>query len=84
MSLDVVMGGVVTLGLAGVSGIVWLIRLEGRINLETKLRETEMANVLTSIKASEERQVTFENRIYLELREIKEILREKQDRYENR
>lgn len=80
MSPDAILGAMVTVGLAGITGIVWLIRLEGRINMETKLRETEMSNLITSMKASEDRQVTFENRIYLELREIKDILREKQDR----
>lgn len=80
MSPDAILGALVTLALAGISGIVWLVRLEGRINTESQLRESQIDNALAIQKGAADRQSTFENRIYQELREIKEILRDKADR----
>ena len=34
-------GAGITVGLAAVTFIVWLVRLEGRINTETSLRESQ-------------------------------------------
>jgi len=73
MDFGTLAGIAVTLFLSGVAGIVWLVRLEGRINTETSLRESQLKNFL-------DRLGSFESRIYEMLKEIQETLREKADK----
>lgn len=64
-----VAGAVVTLGLAGLAGVVWLVRLEGRLNVLKALYE-----------GLKERVNGFEERIYLILERIEQKLDHKADR----
>ena len=54
--------------------IVWLVRLEGRINTERELRENQHTNTVDRINS-------FEQRIYDTLKEIQSTLRDKVDRH---
>ena len=67
------LGAGITLLLALISGIAWLVRLEGRINTEMTLRESQLKNLL-------DRLGSFESRIYVLLKEIQETLRDKADK----
>jgi len=73
MDFGTLAGIAVTLALSGIGGIVWLVRLEGRINTETSLRESQLKNFL-------DRLGSFESRIYEMLKDIQETLREKADK----
>ena len=73
MNAEAILGVAVTLAMAGVSGVVWLVRLEGRINNEQSLRESQLKNLV-------ERSTSFEARIYEMLKDIQESLREKADK----
>lgn len=80
LSTDSLITIIFTLSGFGISGIVWLVRLEGRINTESQLRESQIQNTMSILSTTTDRQSTFETRIYQELREIKEMIREKADR----
>ena len=67
------LGAGITVALAAVGGIVWLVRLEGRINTETSLRESQLKNFM-------DRLGSFESRIYEMLKDIQETLRDKADK----
>ena len=54
--------------------IIWLVRLEGRINTERELRENQHTNTVDRINS-------FEQRIYDTLKEIQSTLRDKVDRH---
>jgi hypothetical protein len=54
--------------------VVWLVRLEGRVNTERELRETQHTNTVERINS-------FEQRIYETLKEIQSTLRDKVDRH---
>ena len=58
----------------GIGFIVWLVRLEGRINTERELRENQHTNTVDRINS-------FEQRIYDTLKEIQSTLRDKVDRH---
>lgn len=62
-----------TLGLAGIAGIVWLVRLEGRINTEERLRASETEAIANRLNG-------FEQRIYDALERIESKIDKKQDR----
>lgn len=61
--MDAWIGAGVTLFLAALGGVIWLIRLEGRINLQDALR-TALHDRLTG----------FEQRVYSTLNRIEEKL----------
>ena len=61
--MDSFIGAGVTLFLAALGGVIWLIRLEGRINLQDALR-TALHDRLTG----------FEGRVYATLNRIEEKL----------
>ena len=61
--MDAVIGAGVTLFLAALGGVIWLIRLEGRINMQDALR-TALHDRLTG----------FEQRVYITLERIEEKL----------
>ncbi len=61
--MDSFIGAGVTLVLAALGGVIWLIRLEGRINMQDALR-TELHDRLTG----------FEGRVYATLNRIEEKL----------
>ena len=56
-----------------IGGVVWLVRLEGRINTERELRENQNANTVDRING-------FEQRIYEVLKDIQNSLRDKADK----
>ena len=66
-------GALVSLLGMAVGGSVWLVRLEGRSNTETQLRESQNKNTV-------ERLGSFESRIYEMLKDIQETLRAKADK----
>jgi len=61
--MDSFIGAGVTLFLAALGGVIWLIRLEGRINMQDALR-TALHDRLTG----------FEGRVYATLNRIEEKL----------
>ena len=61
--MDAMIGGAITLILAALGGLIWLIRLEGRINVQDALR-----SVLN------DRLNSFEQRVYITLERIEEKL----------
>ena len=61
--MDSFIGAGVTLVLAALGGVIWLIRLEGRINMQDALR-TALHDRLTG----------FEGRVYATLNRIEEKL----------
>lgn len=61
--MDAVIGAGATIFLAALGGVVWLIRLEGRINMQDALR-TALHDRLTG----------FEGRVYATLNRIEEKL----------
>ena len=61
--MDSFIGAGVTLFLAALGGVIWLIRLEGRINMQDALRT-----------ALNDRLNSFEQRIYATLERIEEKL----------
>ena len=61
--MDAVIGAGATVFMAALGGLVWLIRLEGRINVQDALR-TELHDRLTG----------FEERVYATLNRIEEKL----------
>lgn len=61
--MDSFIGAGVTLFLAALGGVIWLIRLEGRINMQDALR-TALHDRLTG----------FEGRVYATLERIEEKL----------
>jgi hypothetical protein len=67
MELDI--SSVITSGISLVAGVVWLVRLEGRINLESELR-----------MALENRLNGFESRISATLDRIEQKLDAKVDK----
>ena len=67
------LGAGITVATSLVLGIVWMVRLEGRINTETSLRESQLKNFM-------DRLGSFEARIYEMLKEIQETLRDKADK----
>lgn len=69
MDFGNIFGPLVTVLLAAVGGIVWLVRLEGRISTEKELR-----------LALENRLNGFEQRISASLERIERKLDEKQDK----
>lgn len=73
MDLGEILGAVITIALSAVGGIVWLVRLEGRINTETSLRESQLKGLL-------DRQNGFEERIYSILERIESKLDGKVDK----
>ena len=73
MDFGAILGAVITLSLAAIGGVVWMVRLEGRINTETSLRENQHQNFM-------ERLGGFELRIYEMLKDIQETLRAKVDK----
>jgi len=56
-----------------IGGVVWLVRLEGRINTERELRENQHVNTVDRINS-------FEQRIYEVLKDIQNSLRDKADK----
>lgn len=62
-------GEVISATLAVLGGVVWLVRLEGRVNTESKLRD-----------ALQSRLDGFESRIYEVLRRIEDKLDSKADK----
>ena len=67
------LGAGITVATSLVLGIVWMVRLEGRINTETSLRESQLKNFM-------DRLGSFESRIYEMLKDIQETLRDKADK----
>ena len=67
------LGAGITVATSLVLGIVWMVRLEGRINTETSLRESQLKNFM-------DRLGSFEARIYEMLKDIQETLRDKADK----
>ena len=58
MGIETIIGALVTLALAGITGIVWLVRLEGRINLtdsECRVLKEQFAGLESRILARLER-----------------------------
>ena len=70
----------VTLALSGIAGIVWLVRLEGRVDKETALRESQIEGVMQTQRAVQDQQRNFETRIY----EILERIQDSQERLESK
>ena len=66
----------VTLALAGIGGVIWLIRLEGKLNVESEKRQALSDRML----GQETRMNGFEERIYSKLDRIEAMLREKADK----
>lgn len=71
---------VIGLGSAVVAFIVWLVRLEGRVNTETRVREEQIAGVVKSQEAQATANRLFEARIYEILERIEDKLDRKLDR----
>lgn len=69
MDPGAILGAAVTLALAAIGGVVWLVRLEGRINTEKELRI-----------ALEARLNGFESRIAGQLDRIERKLDDKADK----
>lgn len=67
--IETLIGAGVSVFLAALGGLVWLIRLEGRVNTEKALREALAARL-----------DGFEQRIYATLERIENKLDSKQDR----
>jgi hypothetical protein len=67
---------IVTLALSGVGGVIWLIRLEGKLNVEAEKRQALSDRML----GQETRMNGFEERIYAKLDRIEAMLREKADK----
>ena len=67
---------IVTLALAGLGGVVWLVRLEGRVNL----LQANLTNEADLRKALESRISGFEQRIYEQLETIISKLDRKADK----
>lgn len=74
MDLANVLGSVAAIVVPAIGFIVWLVRLEGRINTERELRENQHTNTVDRINS-------FEQRIYDTLKEIQSTLRDKVDRH---
>jgi hypothetical protein len=74
MDLGTLIGIGTGLIIPGIGFIVWLVRLEGRINTERELRENQHTNTVDRINS-------FEQRIYDTLKEIQSTLRDKVDRH---
>lgn len=62
-------GPIVVVGLTALGGLVWLVRLEGRVNTEAQLRNALQARL-----------DGFEGRIYEVLRRIEDKLDQKADK----
>lgn len=76
MDLGSLLNLVLTIALAGIGGIVWLIRLEGKMNVESEKRSSLHDRML----AQEARVNGFEERVYAKLDTIEELLRSKADK----
>ena len=74
MDFGSIIGASVAVLVPVIGFIVWLVRLEGRINTERELRENQHTNTVDRINS-------FEQRIYDTLKEIQSTLRDKVDRH---
>ena len=74
MDFGSIIGAAVAVLVPVIGFIVWLVRLEGRINTERELRENQHTNTVDRINS-------FEQRIYDTLKEIQSTLRDKVDRH---
>lgn len=69
MDFGSLLGAAVTIALAGIGGVVWLVRLEGRINVQTAKQE-----------ATDKRVDGLEDRILAQLDRIESKLDGKADK----
>ena len=74
MDIGSIIGAAMAVLVPVIGFIIWLVRLEGRINTERELRENQHTNTVDRINS-------FEQRIYDTLKEIQSTLREKMDRH---
>lgn len=73
-------GAIIGAASAVVAFIVWLVRLEGRVNTETRVREEQIAGVVKAQEAQATANRMFEARIYEILERIEDKLDRKLDR----
>lgn len=73
MDFGTMIGAAMSVIVPVVGGVVWLVRLEGRINTERELRENQHTNTVERINS-------FEQRIYEVLKDIQNTLRDKADK----
>lgn len=73
-------GALVAVGSAVVAVIVWLVRLEGRVNTEIRVREEQVAALAKAQSESQAQNRLFEVRIYEILERIEAKLDRKVDR----
>ena len=73
MDLAGILGSVAAIVVPAIGFVVWLVRLEGRINTERELRENQHVNTVDRINS-------FEQRIYDVLKDIQNSLRDKADK----
>lgn len=74
MDIGSIIGAAMAVLVPVIGFIIWLVRLEGRINTERELRENQHTNTVDRINS-------FEQRIYDTLKEIQSTLRDKVDRH---
>ncbi len=73
MDPGTLIGAVMAVVVPLVGFVVWLVRLEGRINTERELRENQNENTVVRINS-------VEQRIYEVLKDIQNTLRDKADK----
>ena len=73
MDFGSIIGAAMAIVVPVVGFVVWLVRLEGRINTERELRENQHVNTVDRINS-------FEQRIYDVLKDIQNSLRDKADK----
>ena len=73
MDFGSLIGGTAAVVVPLIGFVVWLVRLEGRINTERELRENQHVNTVDRINS-------FEQRIYDVLKDIQNSLRDKADK----
>jgi len=88
--MEIGFGPLVTLGLAAIAGVVWLVRLEGKqtkeaaLRLASELRLEALVIKETALRGALEARIDgFEARIYRALERIESKLDAKEDREAN-